>query len=216
MIAALAPALSHPPSEAATAHARRALKDLVQRRRQHAKACDNPACFLRVKLPPAALGAVVLRRSMRAVDDYEYDLRDLRCDIAPVGDVTLKVLGKAQRTATTFWQLECVPCMGGSTSAKWAVLDDDGPRGVVRRLMQQRGAGLDALEHADEALEMLWGRGLPAVTPLTLAAAVLSFAADLGGVPLDADDLAGRFGVMPATVRKCVERLPLARAGVPT
>lgn len=208
MIALVAVALDPVPSVAAVAEAYLLDHDITRRRKQHHKACSCERCFLRIRIPDAVRVAIVIRKAMRKVDDYEYDLHKLHEDISPVIETTFKVVGKAQAVLTVYWGSATLPCMqNAETLPKWEV-SEMSLQDSVRRLMRQGSQGLadSVLAVYDEALAELWGRGMPCARPATLAAVAVSFAHHKVGVLLDIDDIAQRFGISTETVKKAVKR----------
>lgn len=209
MLARVASVLDPAPSASAFAEAHALDREVVRRRKQHHKACSCERCFLRIRIPDAVRAAIVIRKAMRKVDDYEYDLHKLCEDINPVIQTSFKVMAKTQSVLAIYWGSASLPCMETAEAVpKWEV-SEDSIQDSVRRLMRQGSEGLadSVLAVYDEALAELWGRGMPCARPGTLAAVAVCFAHHkAGGLP-DIEDVAHRFGIQPDTLKRAVKRV---------
>ena len=210
MLARVASVFDPAPSELALVEARVLDRDITLRRKQHFKACSSKGtCFFHVRIREEVRVAIVIRKAMRNIDDYEYDLHRMHSDLHPIADVTFKVLCKAQSVLNTYWACSSLPCMAASAALpKWET-SENSLQGAVRRLAKQGSEGLapPVVAALDEALAELWERGMPCAKPWTMAAAVVCFAYCKAGAALDVEDVARRFKITTETVHKCLKRL---------
>jgi len=209
MLARVASVFDPAPSELALVEARVLDRDITRRRKEHFKACSCKGCFFHVRIREEVRVAVVIRKAMRNIDDYEYDLQRMHSHLEPIADVTFKALCKAQSVLNMYWASATLPCMATSASEpKWEV-SENSLQDAVRRLMKQGSEGLapPVVAVFDEALAELWERGMPCAKPWTTAATVVCFAHHKAGEALDVDDIARRFKITTETVHKCLKRL---------
>lgn len=212
MLARVASVLDPAPSELALAEARVLDRDITRRRKEHFKTCASKGtCFFHVRIREEVRVAIVIRKAMRNIDDYEYDLQKMHIDLQPIADVTFKVFCKAQSVLNTYWACSSLPCMAASAApgAKWEV-SENSLQDAVRRLAKQGSEGLapPVVAALDEALAELWERGgMPCAKPWTMAAVVVCFAYYKAGAALDVDDIARRFKITTETVHRCLKRI---------
>lgn len=213
MLARVASVFDPAPSEFALVEARVLDRDIALRRKQHFNACSSKgACFFHVRIREEVRVAIVIRKAMRNIDDYEYDLHRMHRDMKPIADVTFKALCRAHSVLNAYWASSTLSCMAASARsarlAKWEV-SANSLQDSVRRLMKQGSEGLapPVVAVLDEALAELWERGVPCAKPCTMAAAAVCFAHSKAGEALDVDDIARRFTITTDTVHKCLKRI---------